>query len=70
MANSTPDRSERDILYDLALELGGGPLTGEQIEDVRRMVDAAVSSAEQLRAVRLSNADEPPTTFVPYRKED
>ena len=70
MANPTPDRSERDILYDLALELGGGPLTGEQIEDVRRMVDAAVSSAEQLRTVQLSNADELPTTFVPYRKED
>lgn len=70
MTNPTSDRSERDILYDLALELGGGTLTGEQVEDVRRMVDAAVSSAEQLRAVRLSNADEPPTAFVPYRKED
>ena len=70
MANPTSDRSERDILYDLALDLGSGALTGEQIEDVRRMVDAAVSSAEQLRTVRLSNAAEPPTAFVPYRKED
>ena len=70
MANPTSDRSERDILYDLALELGGGTLTGEELDDVRRMVDAAASSAEQLRAVRLSNADEPPTTFVPYRKEE
>lgn len=70
MTKPTSDRSEGDILYDLALQLGGGSLTGEQLEDVRRMVDAAVSSADQLRAVRLSNADEPPTTFVPYRKED
>ena len=64
------DRSERDLLYDLARELGGGKLTAEQLEDVRRIVAASVSSAEQMREVRLSNADEPPTTFVPYRKED
>ena len=69
MANPASDRSERDILYDLALELGGETLTDEQLEDGRRMIDAAVSSAEQLRTVRLSNADEPPTTFVPYRRE-
>ncbi len=69
MANPTSDRSERDLLYELIREQYGEQLTGEQLEDVRRMIDTAVANAERLRAVRLGNADEPPTTFTPYRKE-
>ena len=47
----------------------GDRLTPEQQDEMRKIVRAQVEAARALRAVRLTNADEPMQPFAPYRAE-
>jgi hypothetical protein len=61
--------SEADLLFDLVKERHGKGLTAEQLAVVRDRAGLAVEAAEAMRAVRLNNADEPLSIFVPYDAE-
>jgi len=63
-----PDH-EADALYDLVRQRYGDRLTPAQLDEVRKMIGAQVDAARALRAVRLTNADEPMQPFAPYRAE-
>ena len=45
----------------------GARLTDDQVAVVRERLTAALQAGEAMRAVSLDNADEPFTTFAPYR---
>jgi hypothetical protein len=62
-------RAEVDTLFALVRERYGGRLSPEELEAVRKGVEAIVQSARALRAVRLANADEPGQPFAPYRAD-
>ncbi|MGH2532422.1 MAG: hypothetical protein ACRDJW_08960 [Thermomicrobiales bacterium] len=47
----------------------GDRLTDEQWTTVRERVEKTIEFGEKLRAVSLTNADEPEIVFVPYRGE-
>ena len=60
---------EAEVLFDLIRARYGDRLTVEQLESVRRSVEAVVQQALALRAVRLGNADEPVQRFTPFRSD-
>lgn len=60
---------EVDALFELVRGRYGDRLTPEQQDEVRGIVRAQVEAARALRAVRLTNADEPMQPFAPYREE-
>jgi hypothetical protein len=62
-------RAEVDALFSLVRERYGGRLSPEELEAVRKDVEAIVHSARALRAVRLANTDEPGQPFAPYRAD-
>ena len=64
MANIT---AEVEALLSIVRARYGERLTPEQLEGVRRNIEASVTAAHSLRAVPLHNADEPAAPFVPYR---
>ena len=65
-----PRSQEADALFALVRSRYGTRLTAEQLESVRRGVAALVEQAAALRAVRLSNADEPVQRFTPFRSDE
>ena len=67
---SGPGDDEADALFAVVRQRRGGRLTPEQLEDVRKIVAGMVKLARSLRAMRLSNADEPAAPFVPYRADE
>ena len=60
---------EADALFEIVRQRYGARLTPEQLEELRGVVAAQLEAARALRAVRLSNADEPMQPFAPYRAE-
>ena len=68
---SEPEKrdGEGDALYEIVRQRYGDRLTPEQQDEVRKVVMAQVEAARALRAVRLTNADEPMQPFAPYRAE-
>ena len=56
-------------LFALVANRYGGRLTTEQLDEIRKMIEAQVEMARALRAVKLTNADEPFQPFTPYRGE-
>ncbi|MFQ6075309.1 MAG: hypothetical protein ACE5Z5_04120 [Candidatus Bathyarchaeia archaeon] len=60
---------EAEILFSMARDRYGDHLSPEELEGVRKGVEAIVEAAEALRSVRLENSDEPFSVFAPYRKE-
>jgi hypothetical protein len=62
-------RAEVDALFSFVRERYGGRLSPEELEAVRKGVEAIVHSARALRAVRLANTDEPGQPFTPYRAD-
>lgn len=64
-----PLSHEVDTLLDLVRQRYGSRLTAAELDDVRRSIRGIVEGARALRAVRLSNADEPAQPFTPYRAE-
>ena len=65
---ATPD-PEADALFEIVRQRYGDRLTPEQLDEVRQIVQAQVEAARALRAMRLTNADEPMQPFAPYRAE-
>jgi hypothetical protein len=68
MSEPTKPDPEADGLFEIVRQRYGDRLTTEQLDEVRRIVRAQVEAACALRAVRLTNADEPFQTFAPYRE--
>ncbi len=67
MSDSKP---ESEILFGIVRERYGDRLNDDELEEVRKGVDALAEAAESLREVKLENGDEPFSVFTPYRGED
>jgi hypothetical protein len=61
--------SEFDRLFAMVAERYGARLTPAQLDDVRKGIEAVVTGARALRAVKLANSDEPMQPFVPFRAD-
>jgi hypothetical protein len=59
--------NEVDRLFAMVAERYGARLTPAQLEEVRKGIEAIVTGARALRAVKLANSDEPMQPFVPFR---
>jgi hypothetical protein len=66
---ANPD-GEADALFEIVRVRYGDRLTPAQLDELRRIVAAQLEAARALRAVPLTNADEPMQPFVPYRVEE
>ncbi len=62
-------RAEVETLFALVRERYGGRLDAEQLAGVRTAIEGIVQAARALRAVRLTNADEPGQPFAPHRAD-
>jgi hypothetical protein len=60
---------EAEALFEIVRQRYGDRLTQEQLDELSRIVQAQVEAARALRAMRLTNADEPMQPFAPYRAE-
>jgi len=58
---------EVETMLELVRERYGGRLAPEELESVRTAIEGIVQAAHALRAVRLTNADEPGQPFAAYR---
>jgi hypothetical protein len=56
-------------LFAVVANRYGGRLTTEQLDEIKKMIEGQVEMARALRAVRLSNADEPFQAFTAYRSD-
>lgn len=55
--------------FNVVKDLYGDRLDDEQLEQVRRGVQGIVAVAEELRAIKLDNGNEPFSVFAPFRRE-
>jgi hypothetical protein len=69
MSEPTKQDPEADALFEIVRQRYGDRLTPEELDEVRKIVQAQVEAARALRAIRLTNADEPVQPFAPYRAE-
>ena len=69
MEESGPGSNEVDRLFAMVAERYGSRLTPAQLEDVRKGIEAVVTSARALRAVKLANSAEPLQPCVPFRAD-
>jgi hypothetical protein len=60
---------ETDALFEIVRQRYAARLTPEQLDALRKIADGQVEAARALRAVRLTNADEPFQPFAAYRSE-
>jgi hypothetical protein len=61
--------NEVDRLFAMVAERYGARLTPAQLEDVRKGIEAVVTGARALRAVKLENSVEPMQPFAPFRAD-
>jgi hypothetical protein len=66
--NETPD-PETDTLFEIVRQRYAARLDAEQLDALRKIIRGQADAARALRAVRLTNADEPFQGFVPYRAD-
>jgi hypothetical protein len=64
------DAGEIDLRLALVRQRYGDRLTAEQLEDLRRAVEAIVAHVAAIRRIRLTNADEPLPLFAPFRADE
>jgi hypothetical protein len=69
MSDADGVRAEVDTMLALVRERYGSRLDAEQLASVRTSIEAIVQASRALRAVRLTNADEPAQAFAAYRAE-
>ena len=69
MSERKPENREVETLFQLVSDRYGGRLDAEQLEEVKKGVEAIAEAAQALRAVKLENGDEPLSIFTPYRAE-
>jgi hypothetical protein len=60
-------RAEVDTMLGLVRERYGGRLSADELDGIRTAIEGIVQAAHALRAVRLTNADEPGQPFAAYR---
>jgi hypothetical protein len=60
-------RTEVEAMLALVRERYGSRLSAEELAGVRTAIEGIVQAAHALRAVRLTNADEPGQPFAAYR---
>ena len=70
MSDSDTESREARVLFNMVRDRYGDRLDPEELEGVRKGVEAVVEAAEALRSVKLENSDEPFSVFKPYRKEE
>jgi hypothetical protein len=69
MSEGDAVRAEVETLLALVRARYGSRLSEEQLAGVRTSIEAIVQASHALRAVRLTNADEPAQPFAAYRAE-
>ena len=69
MSDGDAVRAEVETMLALMRERYGTRLDTEQLAGVRTAIEAIVQAFRALRAVRLTNADEPAQPFAAYRAE-
>ena len=69
MSPAARDPREVDLRHALVRQRYGDRLTAEQLEALRLAVEAIVDLAAAVRAVPLTNADEPLALFTPFRAD-
>ena len=69
MSDGDAVRAEVDTMLALVRERYGSRLDADQLAGVRSAIEAIVQASRALRAVRLTNADEPAQPFAAYRAE-
>jgi hypothetical protein len=69
MTETEAVRAEVEVMLALVRERYGDRLTPDELEAVRTAVEGLVQAARALRAVRLTNADEPGQPFAAYRAD-
>ncbi|ETW95670.1 MAG: hypothetical protein ETSY1_29635 [Candidatus Entotheonella factor] len=69
MADQQPHLPEQEALQELVRRRYRHYLTTEQLEAVKREVEAVAEMLASLREVPLANHEEPFTSFIPYRRE-
>ncbi|HEX5528436.1 MAG TPA: hypothetical protein VFZ82_02685 [Methylomirabilota bacterium] len=60
-------RAEVETMLALVRERYGSRLSAEEVAGVRTAIEGIVQAAHALRAVRLTNADEPGQPFAAFR---
>ena len=60
---------EADALFEIVRLRYGDRLTAAQLDELRKIVASQLEAARALRAVALTNADEPMQSFAPYQEE-
>ena len=61
----TQSMREAEILFSLVEAKYGGRCTSEELDEVRKGIEAILDSAKAMRAVKLENGDEPHQFFKP-----
>ena len=69
MSDAEAARAEVETLLALVRERYGSRLDADQLAGVRTAIEGIVQASRALRAVRLSNADEPAQPFAAYRAD-
>ena len=69
MSEAAKPDAEADALFEIVCRRYGDRLTPAQLDELRKIVAGQLEAARALRAVALTNADEPMQPFVPYRTE-
>ena len=69
MSDADAVRAEVETLLALVRERYGSRLDADQLAGVRTAIEGIVQASRALRAVRLSNADEPAQPFAAYRAD-
>ena len=69
MSDADAVRAEVDTMLALVRARYGSRLDAEQLAGVRTSIEAIVQASRALRAVRLTNAEEPAQPFAAYRAE-
>jgi hypothetical protein len=69
MSDPEAVRAEVETMLALVRERYGSRLDADQLAGVRTAIVAIVQASRALRAVRLTNADEPAQPFAAYRAD-
>ncbi len=66
MSDNKAEDTEAQALFHMVKSRYGDRLDADQLDEVRKSVDAIVEAAKALRSVKLGNGDEPMSVFTPY----
>jgi hypothetical protein len=70
MSPPARDPGEVDLLHALVRHRYGDRLTAEQLAALRQAIEAIADLGAAVRAVPLTNADEPLAPFTPFRADE